>query len=540
MNEIKKILLIIKKLSISLRLIIFLYIINGLLEMSGIYALYYVISKTISGEKIFGYEIMQNNSILYAVLFLIILFLIKNVVSFLINNFSLKVIERIHEKLKYITLIKIINLPNKIFETYNNSELSKIVFSEVETVINQGVLQLILLISEVATIVIVAIFLIYNNPHFFFIVILFALFIFLYTYLIKIKLLRISAAIQSSAFDLASLLKEIIHNNLYINLYDKGEYFVEKFKIYSRLFVDQLSKSQKIGLFHRYFLEMIIVSLISVLMLINDRAELMPILTIYGLAAFRLSPSVGRIISALNSIKLTSSSLAVLDQINLNSIDPTHLHETEAPDLKIIELSNIQTLINIGKINLTAREGDVVVFHGKSGAGKSTLLKVISGFIKPSEGNISINCSQIYDPKLLKINIAYLGQDYKLIKGTVLDNIAFGVPESLIDYDLIYQILDLLQIHDIVLPEFGGLLRKIKEDGEGLSGGQKQRIAIARTLYSGRKILILDEPTSSLDIESKAKLMLAIEKIRSKKIIFIASHDQMILENDSYIRFRIT
>lgn len=540
MNEIIKTITVIRNMKVSLIPVILLYVINGLLEMVGIYTLYYIINNVFILKKDY-FTILSYNLDINSIAGLILgIFIIKNLVGYVISIYSINIVGNIHEKLKLDTLKNIINLPSPAIGKYNITKLTTILYSEIETVINQGVLQLIVLIGELLTLFIISALLIYKTPNFTYIALILSFFIFLYTFLIKIKLSNISRKIQESAFNLNSTIFEIVGNQVYIWLYGKQNYFINKFGEQSKKFVWNNIESQKYGSLHRYFLEVIIILLICMLIISSNSDDLLSILTIYGLAAFRLSPSINRIISAINSFKLTTSSLSVLERIQ----DETAKLEADSlniqQDIYSIRLADISTSrINFKKINFNLNIGDVLVLFGSSGAGKSTVLKIILGLEKINSGNIYLNEKPIIDLDYLKNHVAYLSQDYKLIKGTILDNIAFGIPQDEINISSVYEIINLLNINDIVDISMGGVYRQLKENGEGLSGGQRQRIAIARTLYSGRKILILDEPTSSLDSKNIEIFKNVIEVLRNKMIIIIASHENSLINNKTFKVYEI-
>lgn len=541
MLELLKLLNIIRQLNISIKGIVILNVISGILEIGSIYALYYVIKIIIndSSSNIFHIEI--NNYLKISAVIVLIIFLVKNIINYLIYNYSLNITKNIHQKLKNNVLSNILSLPLIKIENYSTSKLIKIVLDEIDTIINTGIIQLIILIGELITLILIVSFLIFENPKFFFILILFILFIYSIAFLLKIKLINISKEIQYNAFELSSQLKEIIQNSLYIILYNKNKFFINKFNKISNKLIIELNKSQKFGSLHKYFLEMIIISLITLLILSNDKSELLPILTIYGMAAFRLAPSVNRIIASVNSFKLASSSIAVIEKLDSEIINFENNKVIHHGNISKIHFNKIKSdFFKNKEITFTANKGDVIIFSGRSGSGKSSLMKIISGLMMPNGGSSFINDVKLKTFMELRGVVAFLGQDYKLIKGSILDNIAFGVDPEFVDYKIVNNIIEVLEIKNIVSPNLGGLNRIVKEDGDGLSGGEKQRIAIARTLYSGRGVIVFDEPTSSLDDNSKTILIKIIEKLRKSKIILIASHDNIFINEQSFKKYSLS
>jgi len=152
-------------------------------------------------------------------------------------------------------------------------------------------------------------------------------------------------------------------------------------------------------------------------------------------------------------------------------------------------------------VNLHIKEESFTGLYGKSGAGKSTLLKILAGLVKPDQGFI-INNNELWNEPSKNIfikpqnrNIGFLFQDYALFPNmTVRENIQFGCTGK-VDKDFIQQLLDVTSLHNLD-NKYPAIL----------SGGQKQRVALARALARKPRLLLLDEPFSSLDSDTKLKL----------------------------------
>jgi ATP-binding cassette subfamily B protein len=160
-------------------------------------------------------------------------------------------------------------------------------------------------------------------------------------------------------------------------------------------------------------------------------------------------------------------------------------------------------------INLQIKQGEHVAFIGSTGCGKSTMINLISRLYDATEGEIKLFGHNIKDYKLEEIRraVAYIPQTAMLFRGTVRENVAFGVgaKESVTD-DEVWAALEIAQAKDFVSKLKGGLDFMVAQHGDNLSGGQKQRIAIARGLVRSPKICIFDDTFSALDFETDAKL----------------------------------
>ena len=124
----------------------------------------------------------------------------------------------------------------------------------------------------------------------------------------------------------------------------------------------------------------------------------------------------------------------------------------------------------------------------------------------------------------MNLSISYVSQNNTLFEGTILENILFGDNEKKIDYQKLELILDILQLKTFISSLKKKLNTTVGEMGSKISGGQKQRLAIARSLYNDSQILILDEATNSLDIETEKKVINNINKFFADKTIIFVSH----------------
>ncbi len=163
-------------------------------------------------------------------------------------------------------------------------------------------------------------------------------------------------------------------------------------------------------------------------------------------------------------------------------------------------------------VNLVAEPGETVAILGATGAGKSTLVNLISRFYEASSGRVLVDgedVRQVRQETLLN-RIGTVPQDTVLFSGSVKYNIRYGRPEAT-DEEVIAA-ARAAQAHEFILKLPRGYETHVEERGVNLSGGQKQRIAIARALLIHPAILILDDSTSSVDVEMETKIQAAIHK----------------------------
>lgn len=208
-------------------------------------------------------------------------------------------------------------------------------------------------------------------------------------------------------------------------------------------------------------------------------------------------------------------------------------------DFNNISLANVSLIKDDSKIlsniDFTVNKGDKICLVGFSGSGKSSLISILSGFYEPSDGEIFVN-----DKKVLLNNsnwlnkVSYISQFPYIFPDTIKNNILFYSNGDVSDEKLNY-ICEHVGLKDFILELENGYDTFIGEGGQELSGGQSQRIAIARSLISDREIIILDEPTSHLDIETEFEIKEKLLKLFEGRTVIIATHRLHWLNNMDYV-----
>tara|TARA_B110001450_G_C17600952_1_gene472956 strand:- start:563 stop:1285 length:723 start_codon:yes stop_codon:yes gene_type:complete len=212
---------------------------------------------------------------------------------------------------------------------------------------------------------------------------------------------------------------------------------------------------------------------------------------------------------------------------NMTSSTMSELEKNKSSDTRFIRYKKNFNKIILEKVNFsydskivikdfshTFEKDSRTLVIGKSGVGKSTLMNLITGLIQPSKGFI-------YKSKSSNDLIAYCTQSPFIFNGSIGFNIALN---SKVEYNKLNQIINICRLNNFVSSKKDGLDHVIINNGKDISGGQLKRIALARALYSDRKILLLDEVTNGLDSETKHSIVKELFKLK-KTIIFI-SHDE--------------
>lgn len=187
-------------------------------------------------------------------------------------------------------------------------------------------------------------------------------------------------------------------------------------------------------------------------------------------------------------------------------------------------------------INLVAEPGQTVAILGATGAGKTSLVNLIPRFYDPTEGRVLIDGLDVrlIKQEALHAHIGVVLQEAVLFSGTVKENIRYGRPDAS-DAE-VAAAAQAAQAHDFILELPQGYDSRVEQRGVNLSGGQKQRIALARALLTRPEILILDDSTSSVDVDTETKIQEALEQLlRGSTNFIVAQRISTVLNADKII-----
>nr|WP_229800865.1 type I secretion system permease/ATPase [Halomonas hamiltonii] len=183
------------------------------------------------------------------------------------------------------------------------------------------------------------------------------------------------------------------------------------------------------------------------------------------------------------------------------------------------------------EVSIHVKAGEKVALLGRIGCGKSSLNKLIMGFYQPTAGAVLVDNVDIrqLDPLHLRRHIGYVPQDVSLFSGSLRENIVAGGGNDRVDDEALLRALELAGLEALVNGHPHGVDLQVGERGQALSGGQKQAVAIARALVQDPPILLLDEPTSSMDNASEEAFKANLTRMSAGKTILVVTHRTSLL-----------
>lgn len=345
---------------------------------------------------------------------------------------------------------------------------------------------------------------------------------------------QISNLLITKYEQITSILVNGVKHNFFLKVYDlvdseigKGvsrlESYEENFKKYYWISSIRLAAPTLVGV-----ITIAILTFLSLKFTSTSPAHFLSFIYIF----LRLAQNAGEFYQAQSQYRLQKKYLTDIDEVLtkneyvlLKTTIPTE--EKDIHTLKIRSLNFSYSKYKIARdLNLDLKRGDILLIKGRSGSGKSTLTSLILGIIKPQSGEVLFNDLEISNHRKSFINkISYVGPEPYLIPDTIYNNLIYGLSlnsQSSAQHKM-EAVIDSVKLSPIIEKLENKINYHLKEDA-ALSTGQKQRIAIARALLRNPDLLIFDEATSNLDIQSEKDIFSVLEKNKDSMITIIISH----------------
>ena len=338
-----------------------------------------------------------------------------------------------------------------------------------------------------------------------------------------------------------------------IKLFNKESFFIKLFERRNSSYYKAMKNIQVIQQIPRNYFELsailgLIFFIVLNIIIGSDLNNLVAVLSVFLVAAFRLVPSANRMLSNVQAIKYGSVSVDfVYDELlkieaiqDIENNRNTLFNFNKPIVIDSISFAYPKSNTNaISNIKFVIPVNSFIGIIGESGSGKSTFIDTLIGFLQPSSGRITIGDIDIHkNTSQWMSNIGYVPQTIYLSDSSIRNNIAFGLDDEMINDVRVWEVLEEAELSNFVKTLSEGIFTIIGEHGGKLSGGQRQRMGIARALYNNPSIVIFDEGTSALDVETESSIMKSILKFRKSKTIIMIAHRQSTLsECDMILEF---
>lgn len=320
---------------------------------------------------------------------------------------------------------------------------------------------------------------------------------------------------------------DIFKNLDILNVYNKNDQFVRLIKDKVNNYRISLKYSNLIRQLPKFFFEFFIIFclLLFILFSANNLSGNITILTIVSFIFLRLYPTITRMkvsydsamfnrYSALKTIKLLEEVTSIKQNENIINFELKNS----------IKIDNISIKkgdkIIINDADISVYKNDKILLKGETGSGKSTLIKFLTGN-QQANFNLQNEKSSTNKNAYFKLkNISYIPQNPILFNISIAKNISMELDENKINYERITKLFK-----ELNLDKFKNLNENLSLDGSSVSGGERQRMSIARGLYNNPELIVMDEPFSSVDPETRDIIVDFLTKVASEKTLIISSHN---------------
>jgi len=365
---------------------------------------------------------------------------------------------------------------------------------------------------------------------------------------------RFGSTVQDSQLYVGQAMKEGLSSIIESKLFQIESFFPSRYFKHMMTNAKANWRQATLGAAPTLFFEVLAVSsVVSVVVVLSIRefeiTTLFPILGLFSFAFIRLIPSVTTIVKNIQDIRFLAPAVDVVhaDFQNLGKLPKENNHKNilQIKEFKHLSLKNIsfsfpskKAVNTINEITLDVSKGEAVGITGPSGSGKTTLINLILGLLKPERGHIFVNGKDMQSILASwRSIIGFVPQSISLLDASIRENIAMGSEVGDIDTNKVWSVLNEANLEKFVKDLPHELDTIIGENGMRISGGQRQRLGLARAMYHDPEVLVFDEATSSLDMETEQRITQEIMKLSGKRTMIIIAHRTSTLKDCDVIHY---
>ena len=476
----------------------------------------YIKSNDIAQYIMESYQIEYSNLFIIIVLLGLITIITTQVYKYFLSRLQFSFALDFEAKVSTHRLYHLLSQKLDWFNTQKSSDFTRMVLSDVKQSIYQGIIPLVMLVSNLTIVVFITGLLFYFDYKTTTIIFLFlVIYYWVFSILFRAKTQALGHTNLNANSSKFFIVSESFAGIREIKIYRLMELFIEKFMIYSKQFSKSTLKITLYTYSPRYFLESLILCGIVILSFLINFGYVATgnifNLTIIIIAILKMLPSIQVINQSLTQI----ASCRVLIDSLISARAECQANFENVRDTKIINIKSIvikrlsytypkSKKVALSIDSIVINKNDRIGLFGPSGGGKSTFIDIISGLCYPQNGTIKIHTDSGHEFSINELRINYLAQSFFILNDTVLNNIIVGAK---LDMAKITRICELLELGTLIESLKHGFNTELGDRGVTLSGGERQRLGIARVLYREAELLIFDEPTSALNPSMEERIL---------------------------------
>tara|TARA_B100000780_G_scaffold276309_1_gene244640 strand:+ start:1152 stop:2876 length:1725 start_codon:yes stop_codon:yes gene_type:complete len=522
--------------------VIFFNIIVIVLDLLSVALILPVIDLIVNSGKstFFNIPVFSNKLNLNYLLFTIVtIFGIKSILTLMINKYQFNIIFNLSKNLSETIYKKYIRKSYVFFTENNSSILLRNVYNECNIFSNGVILTTIRIISEILILFFFLIFLLkFNYAITLSLIFFFGLLGFIYITLVKNILYNLGTNRTKSESGRIKFIQEGFRSFQLIKIFNLKDYFTKKYKKYN-------DESHQIFVKERFLsiLPKIIFEFSTILFLVllvyfcfnyyENKDELIIMLSAFSLVSIRLLPIINSIFYSLQTLRFNSPVINNLYKIYFETENEKERKiENSITFTKSLELKNLyykykDTTVNIlDNLNLKIKKGDIVSISGVSGSGKTSLLNIIMGILNIEQGELFVDDNKIDNKRDFNLtNLSFVPQSTFIFDENIVNNVILN---KKFDETKFQKTLEYSGLNDFYY-NLKDKEKSLGESGIKISGGQMQRISIARAIYRNPDLIVLDEPTSSIDKKTSNQLFDNLKKLNNETncTLILVSHNPL-------------
>jgi len=475
------------------------------------------------------------------------------------SKLSTKLTFKIAHDLSKRAFLNLVRKPFKFIRSENSSEYISLISVKITQIVYGYFLSLYNLLNGIFLFGFLLIFILSINLSLGF-TILFSL-ILIFGGLIKFKGRKIynrGTKISEKNSQIVKFIQETRGFIRQIFLYELGDFFVSKFKDLDKKSKKLQFQNQWQGTYPKFFVESSVLTIIPLLIILSialsykstsNQGELISnsikLFVFLIVSIQRLLPVANQMYVGIITIKGTQggindylrlvNNLSFKSKLSKKTVEISFNNKISIENISFQYVKQNELFNNL---NFQIFKSQKIALIGKSGGGKSTFIDLLSGLSIPTEGEIKIDEVLLSNSnrRSWSRKVTYVPQQDFFLDEPVLENILLGSNIETFDFERLKWACKMAMVDDFIEISESGLSVSMGENGNKFSGGQKQRIGIARAMYRNSELLILDESTSSLDVEIEKKIIQNILNLKNQTIIFVTHRLRVLRHFDKVYR----